>query len=94
MSEKKGIDPEVITQLRSRALTNRPSDVLRLLIRLVPGLGSFQVISYFSMAFPQVPLRTCIEAQAPAQLYEGGITDDQFDALFTPWLKGQSIGKE
>src|SRR5262245_46955966 len=38
MSEKKEIDPEVIAQLRSHALTNRPSDVLRLLIRLVPGL--------------------------------------------------------
>jgi len=86
MSEKKEIDPEVIAQLRSHALTNRPSDVLRLLIRLVPGLGSFQVICYFKMAFPQVPLRTCIDAQAPSQLYEGGITDDQFDALFTPLL--------
>jgi hypothetical protein len=94
MSEKKGIDPEVIAQLRSHALTNRPSDVLRLLLRLVPGLGSFQIILYFKMAFPQVPLRTCIDAQAPAQLYEGGITDDQFDALFTPWLKGHPTGKD
>ena len=80
-------------QLREYGLTRRPSEVLALLIKLVPDLDSFGIISHFKKAFPQVPLSTCIEAQGPAQLYEGGLTDAQFDALFAPWLTGQATDK-
>ena len=91
MSEDHEINPDHVAQLRAHALTNEPSSVLELLIKLVPDLESFGVTHYFKAAFPEAPLRTCIEAQAPGQLYEGGISDDEFNALFAPWLKGQPI---
>jgi hypothetical protein len=72
-------------KMQEHALTHRPSEVLRLLIEMVPDAGSAHIIFHFKKAFPDVPLKTCIDAQAPARLYEGGITDEQFDALFAPW---------
>ena len=84
---------ERVEKMRVHALTHRPSDVLRLLIEMVPETGSGHIIFHFKQAFPLVPLRNCIDAQAPAQLYEGGISDDKFDALFAPWWpSGQSDG--
>jgi hypothetical protein len=74
-----------VEQLREYSRTHTPSEVLGLLIRLVPDLEPSGVVFYFKTAFPQVPLRNCIEAQQPAQLCKGGLTDEQFDALMTPW---------
>ncbi len=86
MADAGGIDPDHLAQLRTQALMNRPPEVLRLLIRLVPDLGSFGVIAHFKAVYPQAPFRSCIEAQAPAQLFDGGISDEEFDALFAPGL--------
>jgi hypothetical protein len=74
-----------VDTLKEYGLTHRPSEVLALLIRLVPDLESSGIVFYFKKAFPQVPLSNCIEAQAPAQLCKGGLSDDRFDALMTPW---------
>jgi hypothetical protein len=90
--EAKEFDDRV-EKMRVHALTRRPSDVLRLLIEMIPETGSAHIIFHFKKAFPLVPLRNCIDAQGPAQLYEGGISDEKFDALFAPWWpSGQSDG--
>lgn len=75
-----------VEQLKDYSLTHRPSEVLALLIRLVPDLEPSSFVFYFKKAYPHVPLRTCIEAQRPAQLCKGGLSDEQFDAMFAPWL--------
>lgn len=85
---------ERVEQLREYGLAHRPSEVLALLIKLSPELDSGGIVVHFKKAFPHVPLRTCMEAQCPAQLYKGGLTDEQFDALFAPWwLPGQSTNR-
>lgn len=92
--EAKEFDDRV-EKMRVHALTRRPSDVLRLLIEMAPETGSAHIILHFKKAFPLVPLRSCIDAQAPAQLYDGGISDEKFDALFAPWWpSGQSDGND
>jgi hypothetical protein len=84
---------ERVEQLREYGLTHRPSEVLALLISLVPDLESSDFIFHFKKAFhPHVPLQACIEAQCPAQVFgERGISDEEFDAIFAPyWSKVQS----
>jgi hypothetical protein len=85
MAQDAKVFAERIEKMQVHALTHRPSDVLRLLIEMLPETGSAHIIFHFQKAFPLVPLRNCIDAQAPAQLYEGGVSDEEFDALFAPW---------
>ena len=86
MADYPGINPDHLALMRAHSVTRRPSEVLRLLIELAPDVSSFGIIQHFKLAFPEVPLGTCIEAQAPAQLYSGGMSDEEFDALFAYWL--------
>jgi hypothetical protein len=84
---------ERVEQLKEYGHVHRPSEVLALLIKLIPGLEPSDIIFHFKKAFPQVPLSACIEAQRPAQLCKGGLTDKQFDALIAPWPAVDTIHK-
>jgi hypothetical protein len=83
---------ERVERLREHSRTHRPSEVLALLMTLVPRLESADITWYFLIAFkPHVRLRACIDAQYPARVFGRGISDEQFDAIFEPyWSKVQS----
>jgi hypothetical protein len=48
--------------------------------------GTF--IAYFQRAFPLIPLRTLLDASAWIRVSHGGLSDEAFNALLQPWIRG------
>lgn len=80
-------DDEVIEALRGQATTLSPVQLAELLDELTEGgLSQGALITYFSRAFPTIPLRVLLEAGSWKRVSGGGLEDDQFDELLQPWL--------
>lgn len=79
-------DEEIIEALRRlRPLHDAPS-LARELARLRGEHSQFALISYFKRAFPDIPLRTLIDAGGWHELGGGPLTDTDFARLLAPWL--------
>jgi len=50
------------------------------------GLTQFTLVSYFKRAFPEIPLRTLIEAGAWQRVSDGGVSDEEFNTLLRQWV--------
>lgn len=80
-------DDDIIRAIQRSARTSSASGVAFELEGIAPGgLTQASVISYFKRAFPQIPLRTLIEAGGWRRLSAGELDDADFDALLRPWL--------
>jgi hypothetical protein len=50
------------------------------------ALSQFALTSYFSRAFPEVPLRVLTEAGDWHRIVDGGMTDQDFNELLSIYL--------
>jgi len=80
-------DDEIIAQLRRAAPRSTAVVAAETLSKLLPtGLTQSALISYFKRAFPEIPLRVLLDAGGWSRVSHGGVDDDQFDRLLSPWL--------
>lgn len=80
-------DVEIIEALQRVAVSGRATAVADLLARLAPeGLTQGTLVTYFKRAFPEVPLRTLLEAGAWHRVSGGCLSDDEFNALLASWI--------
>ena len=84
------IDETVVTALRVAGQHGTPSEAARVLDGLLPGgIGQDTLTFYFKRAFPQIPLKTIIDAQLWSGVSQGPISDAEFDEMLQPWWPAQ-----
>jgi hypothetical protein len=80
------IDDGVVSTLRAESVRLSPSEVARMLDHLVPeGLRQDTLVFYFKRAFPDIPLKALLDAQAWSTVGPGPLSDQQLDELLFPW---------
>ena len=81
------MDDEIIELLRTSARESTAVAVAAVLDQIVPGgLTQGSMIAYFKRAFPEIPMRTLLDAGGWHRVSAGGLSDADFDALLRPWL--------
>jgi hypothetical protein len=84
-------DDQIIEELQRRAVGLPATAVADTLDTLTGGgLSQGAMVTYFKRAFPKIPLRVLLEAGAWSRLSAGQLTDEEFDALLSPWLPGHN----
>lgn len=82
-------DEEIIAALRA----SRPRsavELAELLDRLTNGgLSAGTMITFFKRAFPEIPLRVCLEAAGWKRLGGKGLSDEEFNEFLGEWIGGQ-----
>lgn len=80
-------DEDIIQTLRGRRAELSPVELAKLLDDLTEGgLSQSTLVTYFKRAFSTIPLRVLLDAGAWERLSNGGLTDEEFNALLQPWL--------
>ena len=54
------------------------------------GLTESTLVFLFTLAFPDLPFRTLRDACGWHRVTNGGLTDDEFSAMLSPWLGKRS----
>jgi hypothetical protein len=86
-------DDEIADRLRSAKDTLTAVDLAELAGDLAgTGLTQGIIAMMFKRAFPEIPLRVLLDAGAWNRVSNGGMTDEEFNALFRPWLGGFEPG--
>ena len=81
-------DDDVITVLREKAASSTPVQLAIALGQLAPaGLTQGTIVTYFFRAFPGTPIGVLMEAGGWHRVSSGCMTDDEFDALLSPYLR-------
>ncbi len=80
-------DDEIIRALRDANRTCSPHELAILLgeLRAEP-ISQGAIVTFFKRAFPVVPLRTLLDVGAWHRASGGAMTDEEFDALLSPYL--------
>jgi hypothetical protein len=79
----------IILELRSAAKRLSAVEIATLAGKLTgASLTQASMITTFKQAFPDIPLRTLLDAGAWARL-GGDMSDGEFNELLRPWLGGQ-----
>jgi hypothetical protein len=87
-------DAAILKKLREEALQRPPAEIAELLGELTTGrLTHSVVISYFKRAFPEIPLRTLIDAGEWSRV-GGNMNDQGFNDLLRPWLSPERRKEE
>lgn len=87
-------DDAILDQLRRVGHAATATVVAEELERVAPGgLTQGTLVSYFKRAFPNIPLRTLLEAGAWRRVSAGGLSDEGLDELLRPWVPTSS-GRE
>ena len=82
-------DEDIVTQPRSEQKRCTAVELAELLDHLTHGgLSQGAIVTYFKRAFPSLPLSVLIEASGWERVSDGGLTDEDFNALLNPWLGG------
>ena len=79
-------DQEIIARLRAEAQHLNAVQITDLLEELLGGMSPFSFVSYFSQAFPEIPLRPLLEARAWNRLSNASRTDSDIEELLGEWL--------
>ena len=80
-------DEKVLDALRAARGRLSPVQIAELLDNLTGGeLSQGAIVAYFKRAFPEIPLRTLLDAGAWHRVSGGAMSDDEFDRLLSPWL--------
>lgn len=80
-------DDEIIEELRRVGRTGTPVEVAEALGALwVDGLTHSALVMFFRRAFPDIPLKTMIDAGGWRRVSSGGISDEGFDQMLSQWL--------
>lgn len=78
-------DEQVLAVIREQASSLSPGELTELCSRLrQQPFTQSTLVFFFKRAFPNIPLRTLIEAGAWHRVSDGGMTDAEFDALLAP----------
>lgn len=80
------IDEELLETLRAEAENLNAVEMADLLERLNGGISQFSMTSCFKSAFPEIPLRELILASGWNRLSSGGLSDQDFNEMLSPWL--------
>jgi hypothetical protein len=82
---------DIVDALRSAEGVMTPIELAELLDELTEGgLSEGMLVKYFKLAFPAIPLRVMRDACRWKRVSGGGLTDEAFNELLRPWLKGGS----
>jgi len=82
-------DDHIIDRLRAARGASAIA-VAELLAEIAPGgLDQATFTTYFKRAFPEIPLRTLLDAGGWHRLTAVGLTDAEFEALLRPWFAGR-----
>lgn len=81
-------DEEIIRRLQEAARAGAPpAQVAHILDEIAPeGLQQSSLTMFLKQAFPRLPLRTLLEAGAWRAVSDGGISDEDFNQLLSPYL--------
>lgn len=80
-------DEQVIAELREFGRTLSASALLMKLGAMLPeGITQGSMVTFLKRAFPEIPLPTLLEGGAWHRVSHGALTDDELDALLSPWL--------
>jgi hypothetical protein len=80
-------DAAILDNLRAARGRLSPVKIADLLDDLTGGkLSDAAIVTYFKRAFPEIPLRTLLEAGAWERISGGGMSDEEFNTLLSPWL--------
>jgi len=80
-------DDEILEIIRRESHIRPPREVAGLLEGLAAGgLTQSSLVSYFTRAFPAMPLGVVLNASGWRRVSRGGRSDDDFDALLQPWF--------
>lgn len=84
-------DSFIISKLREAARTGTPVSVAYQLANLPgPGLAQSSFVMYFKRAFPEIPLRTLLEAAGWSRLRNTptteGLNDEEFGRMLSQWI--------
>lgn len=83
-------EDEIIARLRAEANLTTAAGLARRLDELTNGrLTQGAIVTYFKRAFPSIPLRILREAGGWIGVGGSSMTDDEFNALLRPWLRGR-----
>jgi len=92
---EKAVPPNVMTgeaivaALRSIGPPATAVDVAeRLRALLGERFSHSMLITYFKRSYPEIPLRTLLEAGGWHRVSGGGLSDDGFNELLAPWVPG------
>ena len=87
-------DAAILKKLQEEALLRTPVEIAELLSELTTRrLTHSVVISFFKRAFPEIPLRTLIDAGEWSRV-GGGMSDQGFNDLLRPWLSPERTKEE
>jgi hypothetical protein len=83
-------DEEIVAALRARRgrTAVELADLLDDLTR--GGLSQGSIVTYFTRAFPRIPLRVLLDAGAWTRVSGGGLSDEGFNELLRKWLEDDS----
>lgn len=71
------------------AKTIAPHDIALLLETLCEThINHGIIVTYFKIAFPRIPLRTLLEAGSWQRVGNGRLSDEEFDRLLSPYIRG------
>ncbi len=80
-------DDEVVACLRSEAGRLTAVQLADLLGTMAPeGLSQGTIVMFFHRAFPEIPLRTLLDASGWSRVSGGGMSDDDFNRVLKPWI--------
>lgn len=80
-------DDAILLAIRETGSPRNAVSVAQRLRGLLGGvLTQGALISYFKRAFPLIPLRVLLDAGGWQRVSNGGLSDDDFNALLAPWL--------
>jgi hypothetical protein len=81
-------EDEIVTVLRSEGPRLTAVELAGLLDELTGGgLSQGAIVTYFSRAFPEIPLKVLLDAGAWTRVSGGGLSDEGFNDLLDPWLR-------
>lgn len=80
-------DDEVVACLRSEAGRLTAVQMAELLGTLAPeGLSQGTIVTFFRGAFPEIPLRTLLDASGWSRVSGGGMSDNDFNRILRRWI--------
>ena len=83
-------DEEIIKLLRDKQRQLSAVELANVINEITKGkLSQGTLITYFKRAFPSIPLRTLLESGAWYRVSNGGLSDEDFNLLLSPWLGPQ-----
>ena len=78
---------EIAEQMRNASAGATPSELAKLVLREAErSVGEFYLANVFAEAFPKVPLNVLMRASHWHGVSEGGMSDERFDSLLSPYL--------